>query len=181
MVAMMRGEAERISGVLDEIEAAFREASGVPMRRGKAVVDRADLLALIDELKGLLPAEVVEAEAVRRECGAVISEAEERAGRIVEEAKREAQVRALETGRYHRAERMVEEILEHAERYAEEVASGAEVYQERVLEQLESWFQDSIESVSESRRELGAPVLQRSGRLGRGEDEPGEGWRANSA
>ena len=89
----MREEMEYMSGVLDELEAIIQEASGVPMRKGRAVVDRADLLVMLDELRGSLPAEVGEAESVRREGGAMVAAAEEEAGRIIEGAPGRAEWR----------------------------------------------------------------------------------------
>ena len=75
--------------------------------------------------------------------------------------------------------------MERAERYAREIRGGSEVYQDRVLGQLESWFQDSIVSVGESRQELsGAPVRRSPMPSAEGppsSEEDGQGWRASSA
>src|SRR3712207_7616008 len=73
----MREDMQYISGVLDELEAIVQDASGVPMRKGRAVVDRSDLLVMLDELRASLPRELAEAEALRRECGAMVAAAEE--------------------------------------------------------------------------------------------------------
>jgi hypothetical protein len=144
----MREDMEYIGGVLDELEAVVREASRVPMRKGRVMVDRADFLVVLDELRGSLPPELAEAEGIRRECGAIVREAEE-----------EAMV--LETESFRRARRRAQENFDRAERYAKEIEDGSEVYQERVMGQLEGWFQDSLVSVAESRQELaGTPARQ---------------------
>ena len=144
----MREDMENISGVLDELDAIVQDASGVPMRKGRAVVDRADLLMMLDELRGSLPAELAEAESLRRECAAMVAAAEEEAARIVELAHRRADMLAEDTDVFRRALRHGEEVVERAQRYADEVCVGSEVYQARVIWQLENWFQDSIASVS---------------------------------
>lgn len=155
----MREDMEYISGVLDELDAIVQEASGVPMRKGRAVIDRADLLVMLDELRGSLPRELSEAESMRRECGAIVSAAHEEAARIVEEAHHRADAMVEETEPHRRALRRANEVVERAERYGEEISSGSEVYRDRVMGQLENWFQDSLVSVGESRQELsGAPV-----------------------
>jgi hypothetical protein len=158
----MREETEYISGVLDELEAIIRDASGVPMRKGRAVVDRADLLMMLDELRGSLPGELSEAEAIRRECAAVVAAAEEEARRIVEDAHERAEAKVLDTELYRRSQRRAAEGVDRAERYAREIQGGSEVYQDRVLGQLENWFQDSLVSVGESRQELGSSPVRRS-------------------
>ena len=155
----MREDMQYISGVLDELEAIVQDASGVPMRKGRAVVDRSDLLVMLDELRASLPRELAEAEALRRECGVMVAEAEEEGRRIVEEAHHRANALVPETELCRRADRRAGEIIDGAERYAEEVSSGSEVYRDRVMGQLEDWFQDSLVSVEESRQELsGVPV-----------------------
>src|SRR5215210_7165389 len=151
----MREDMEYIDGVLDELEAIVQDASRVPMRRGRAVVDRADLLVMLDELRESLPGELSEAEAIRRECAEVVAAAEEEAHRIVEDAHERAEAKVLDTELYRRSQRRAAETVDRAERYAREIQGGSEVYQDRVLDQLESWFQDSIVSVGESRQELG--------------------------
>ncbi|MDX5893359.1 hypothetical protein [Rubrobacter radiotolerans] len=178
-----------IGEILDELDAVVQDASSVPMRRGLAVVDRTDLLSILDELRGSLPGELAESEVIRRESRAIIAEAHEEAERIVQEAHRVAEEKVRDTEPYRRAQRRAAETIDRAERYAQEVASGSEVYQDRVMGQLESWFQDSLISVGESRQELsGSPASQAAGeritRTEPGEDEGREderGWRVSSA
>jgi cell division septum initiation protein DivIVA len=186
----MREDMQYISGVLDDIESIVQEASGVPMRKGRAVVDRTDLLVMLDELRGSLPGELSEAEAIRRECAAMVAAAEDEAGRIIQEAHRTAEARVEDTEIFRRAERRAGEALDRAERYAEEVEKGSEVYRDRVMGQLEGWFEDSLVSVGESRQELSSvPTARRPEARSEPRPESREaleegddrGWRASSA
>ena len=178
----MREDMQYISGVLDELEAIIQDASGVPMRKGRAVVDRSDLLVMLDELRGSLPSEMAEAEEIRRECGAIVAAAEEEAERIIEEAGHRADALVPDTELYRRAERRAGEVVDRAERYAEEVAEGSDVYRDRVMGQLENWFQDSLVSVGESRQELsGVPVRRPAPPAEASEEDDGQDWRVSSA
>jgi len=182
----MREDMEYISGVLEELEAIIHDASGVPMRKGRAVIDRADLLKMLDELRGALPGELSEAEAIRRECTAVVAGAEEEARRIIEDAHERAEAKVLDTELYRRSQRRAAEAEDRAERYAREIRGGSEVYQDRVMGQLEGWFQDSLVSVGESRQELGNSPVRRSPMPAAEappppNEENGQGWRASSA
>ena len=183
----MREDMEYIGGVLDELEAMVQDASKVPMRKGWAVVDRADLLVMLDEVRGSLPKELSEAEEIRRECAAIVAAAEEEARRIIEGAHERAEEKVLDTELYRRSQRRAAETVDRAERYAREIRGGSEVYQDRVLGQLESWFQDSIVSVGESRQELGSSPVRRSpmptAEAPRAAEENGHDrdWRASSA
>ncbi len=178
----MREDMQYISGVLDELEAIVEDASSVPMRKGRAMVDRSDLLVILEELRGSLPPELAEAESVRRECGAVVAAAEEESRRIIENSKVRAQDLVPETELCQRSQRRADEVVDRAERYAEEVTSGSEVYRDRVMGQLENWFQDSMLSVGESRQELnGVPARGPVSPEPVEEEEDGQGWRVSSA
>jgi cell division septum initiation protein DivIVA len=186
----MREDMEYISGVLDELEAIVRDASKVPMGKGRAMIDRADMMVMLDELRGSLPRELSEAEEIRRECAAIVAAAEEEARRIVEEAHERAEAKVLGTELYRRSERRAAETVDRAERYAREIQGGSEVYKDRVMGQLESWFQDSLVSVGESRQQLGTSPVRRSSMptaeappppAAEGENGYDRGWRASSA
>lgn len=186
----MREDIQYISEVLDELDAVVQEASSVPMRRGLAVVDRSDLVSMLDELRGTLPSELAESEALQRERQSIVAAAEEEGRRIVQEAHRVAEERVREAEPYRRAQRRAAENIDRAERYAQEVASGSEVYRDRVMGQLESWFQDSLISVGESREELSGMSGSVSGEAAKEKEEPAENenqgeaersWRVSSA
>lgn len=181
----MREDMEYIKGLLDEVEAVFEDASRVPIRRGRVVVDRSELLDLVDELQGSLPAELSEAEVVRRECRTILSEGEEEAGRIIKNARAQAEDLVSEADVARRSRRRADEMIDRAENYAHQIVTGSEAYRDRIMGQLENWFQDSITSVTESREELNAGS-RLSGRPEAADTEPAarddeQRWRANSA
>ncbi|CAN5853145.1 hypothetical protein BH23ACT11_BH23ACT11_09370 [soil metagenome] len=177
----MREEMEYINGVLEELEAIVHNASSVPMRKGRALVDRSDIVYMLEELRESLPGELADAEAVRRECSAIVAAGEEEAGRILERARERADERVEHTDTYARAQRRAAEIHGAAEQYSQEVSSGSEAYRERIMGQLENWCQDSLTSVEESRKELNdAPRRPASAQLS-DEDEAGPDLRASSA
>lgn len=207
----MRVDLEYLTGVLDELETLVQDASGVPMNRGRAVVDRSDVLLLVKELRESLPAELQQAKSTHREYESIVSAGREEAERIVQNAHYRAQEFVSETETYRRAQRRADENVEMAERYSHEVSRGSEDYRERVMAKLEAWFEESLESVAGSRRgpealPKGAPpkeVLPRevpakeapSERQRREqldetqpqepiideEEDSGRGWRASSA
>lgn len=179
----MREEMEYISGVLEELEAIVYNASSVPMKKGRALVDRSDVGYMLEELREALPAELSDAESVRRECSAMVAAAEEEAGRILERARERADEQVEHTDTYLRAQRRAAEIHAAAEEYAQEVSTGSEAYRERIMGQLENWCQDSLASVEESRKELNSGPARRppSASLSDEEEEDGTNWQANSA
>ena len=176
----MRRDKEYIIGVVDELEATVRDASGVPMRGGKALVDRSDSLVLLEELREAMPPELAEAEEIREECAAIVEAAREEAGRITGRAGERAEARAWDSETCREAHRRSAEIVGRAERYAAEVTGGAERYRERIMGELENWFEETLGSIGESREELNSASPQRVSSQGRAEGDEG-GWHANSA
>lgn len=178
----MREEMEYINGILEELEAIVYNASSVPMRKGRALVDRSDIVYMLEELRESLPGELSDAESVRRECSAMVSAAEEEASRILEKAGERADEQVEHTDIYLRAQRRAAEIHAAAEQYSKEVSSGSEAYRERIMGQLENWCQDSLTSVEESRKELNNAPARRAPSTELPDDEaPGAGWQADSA
>lgn len=176
----MRREKEYIIGVVDELEATIRDAPGVPMRGGKALVDRSDSLVLLEELREAMPHELAEAEEIGGECAAIFEAAREEAGRITDRAGERAEAKARDSESCREANRRSAGILERAERYAAEVTGGAERYRERIMGELESWFEETLVSIGESREELNSAPPRRVSSQGRDEGT-GRGWHANSA
>ena len=181
----MREDMEHIKGLLDDIEATFEDASRVPMGKGRVVVDRSELLGLLDDLRGSLPAEFSKAEEVRKECRIILADGEEEAGRIIKNARAEAEDRVSEEEVLRRSRRRAEEMIGRAEDYAEEISGGSEAYRDQIMVQLENWFQDSLDSVAKSRDELSAgarmPARAEAADTEPDGDESEHRWRANSA
>src|SRR3712207_2965710 len=131
----MIDDIQYICGELDELQPIVQYSFGVPMRMEWAVVVWFDLFVMLEELSGWLPAELAEAEWIRRECGAIVAAAEEEAERIIQNAHHRADESVPDTELYRRVQRRAGEVIEQAERYAEEVVSGSEVYRDRVMGQ----------------------------------------------
>jgi len=105
---------------LDELTALIDNARAMPMS-ASCVVNRGEVLAYIDEIRGLLPAEFDEAQRVLDDKGAVIAEGHAEAARIVEAAKAER------TRLIARAE-----IMRDASKEAEELRATAVADAERM-------------------------------------------------
>lgn len=174
----MRADLEYITGVLDEIESLLQDGSRVPMNRGRVMVDRSEVLVLARELRDSLPRELEEAKAIHREHGSIISSAREEAERIVQNARQSSQELVAETDSYRRAQRLARENLEGAERYSREVSRGAESYREQVMARTEHWFEEALDSISQSRQDLEQPPEGPASAVG---EEEGEGPQASSA
>lgn len=100
---------------LDELTAVLEDARSMPMS-ASCIVNRAELLALVDEIRALLPEELAHADLLLQEREAILAESRQEAQKIVDAA-------------YDEQDRLVSEtdvVREATERAAEERRAAAE-------------------------------------------------------
>lgn len=146
--------------LLDELDELVSESSKVPLS-GKAMIDKRELLELIDEIRIKLPDELKQAEWIKEERQRILAEAQTEADTMV----KEVQVHIEDMVDHHEivteAEKRGEEILKRAQISAKEVRIGAREYADDIignveenLRQLGLRLEETIEVVSNNRKEL---------------------------
>lgn len=109
---------------LDELVAVVESARAVPMS-GACVVNRVELLALLDDVRELLPEELRYAELLLQDREAVVEEGRREAARLVAGARAEAD-RRIADAQQRRAVLVAEqEVLAEADRQAGELLDEA--------------------------------------------------------
>ena len=117
---------------LDELTALIDNARAMPMS-ASCVVNRAEVLAHLDELRQLLPTEFDEARRVLDDKGAVIAEGHAEAEQILEAARAE---RARMISRT--------EIMREATKAAEQTRSAAEADAERMRREIDDYVDGKL-------------------------------------
>lgn len=156
-------ENKTIDQLLSGIAALVGDARGSLFGQDKCMVDRDQLLYLVDALKAQLPAEIEESKTIidncnalrtnakkdaaetRREADKVLTEAEERAAKLIEE-----------TTIVTFAKKRQEEILAEAEEQREKLISGALEYADRIVEEAQQTVANTLDSLN-----AGMEMLQR--------------------
>jgi cell division septum initiation protein DivIVA len=152
---------------LDEIAATVANARSMPMS-ASCVVNRAELLALLDEVSAALPDSLAQAEEMLGDRERTVGEARAEARRIIEEAHGERGRLVSETAVAVRSKDEAERILAEARREADEIRAEADDYVDSKLANFEVVLTKTIGSVDRGREKL----------LGRrpGDDGYGEGY-----
>ncbi|MEI7031071.1 cell division initiation protein [Streptomyces pratensis] len=149
---------------LDEIVETVGNARSMPMS-ASCVVNRAELLAMLDEVRQALPGSLAHAEELLGGREQLVEQARQEAERIVESARaqRDSLISETEIARESRSE--ADRILSEARREAEEVRAEADDYVDSKLANFEVVLTKTIGSVDRGREKL----------LGRGQglDEQG--------
>ncbi|WP_031508257.1 ATP synthase F0 subunit B [Streptomyces megasporus] len=138
---------------LDDIVATVQGARSMPMS-ASCVVNRAELLALLEEVRQALPGSLAQAQELLGDREQMIAEARQEAQRIIEsaQAERGALVSGTEVAR--RAQEEADRILAQARQEAEEIRAEADDYVDSKLANFEVVLSKTIGSVDRGREKL---------------------------
>lgn len=144
-----------LSARLDQLEAAVRRASRVPIT-GLCLVDPTELLGLIEQARSSLPEEVAQAREVFAGRDSILQEAHVEADRLVSAARRRAETEVEESRIVVRARGRGEEIVQAARDEASRLRSDADDYCDRRLALLEADLHRALAQLGRGRERLQA-------------------------
>jgi len=140
----------------DELLAALKEiveeARGIPLAGEKCIVDRDQLLDLIEELQDILPEEIKSAEDIMQRRSELVEQSKRAAETIRRQAEEAARQMVSETEIVLAAKRRAKEILGNAEIQGRELRRGANQYCEDTLKRTEEAVALSLEEVRKARQ-----------------------------
>lgn len=138
---------------LDELATLISNARAMPMS-ASCVVNRGEVLAHIDELRELLPAEFGEARRVLDERSSVVDEGRAEAERIIEAAREERARLIARTDVMRDATREAEAVREAAEADAERMRSEIDDYVDAKLANFEVVLHKTLQAVEKGRAKI---------------------------
>ncbi|MCX5143196.1 MULTISPECIES: cell division initiation protein [unclassified Streptomyces] len=149
---------------LDEIVEAVGNARSMPMS-ASCVVNRAELLSMLEEVREALPGSLAQAAQVIGGHEQLVEQARQEAGRIIETAHAERGTLISETEIVRRSQAEADRVLGEARKDADEIRAEADEYVDSKLANFEVVLTKTIGSVDRGREKL----------LGRGQgfDEQG--------
>ncbi|MGX4689600.1 ATP synthase F0 subunit B [Streptomyces sp. JNUCC 63] len=142
-----------VQNKLDEIVATVSSARSMPMS-ASCVVNRAELLALLEEVRQALPGSLAQAQELIGDRNQMVEEARREAERIIESAhaERGSLISGTEVARRSQAE--ADRILAEARQEAEEVRAEADDYVDSKLANFEVVLTKTLGSVGRGREKL---------------------------
>lgn len=160
---------------LDEIAEALQGARSMPMS-ASCVVNRAELLGMLNEVREALPGSLAQAQQLLGGREQLVEEARREAEQILEEAqnRRSALISDTEVARHAQAE--ADRILGEARQEAEQISAEADDYVDSKLANFEVVLTKTIGSVDRGRDKLlgRAPGYDDPQAFGDGQDPAGE-------
>lgn len=138
---------------LDEIVAAVGSARSMPMS-ASCVVNRADLLSMLEEVRQALPGSLAQAEELIGGREQMVEQARMEAERIIESAHAERGSLISDTEVARRSQNEADRILAEARQEAEEVRAEADDYVDSKLANFEVVLTKTLGSVGRGREKL---------------------------
>ncbi|MDN3294260.1 ATP synthase F0 subunit B [Streptomyces ficellus] len=138
---------------LDEIVETVENARSMPMS-ASCVVNRAQLLALLDELREALPGSLAQAQELIGGREQLVEQARAEAQRIIEAAHAERGALISDTQIARQSQEEADRILAEARREAEEIRAEADDYVDSKLANFEVVLTKTIGSVDRGREKL---------------------------
>ncbi|MFJ6570866.1 cell division initiation protein [Streptomyces sp. NPDC091292] len=138
---------------LDEIVTAVGSARSMPMS-ASCVVNRAELLALLEEVREALPGSLAQAEELIGGREQVVAQARQEAERIIETAHAERGSLISDTEVARRSQNEAERIVSEARQEADEIRAEADDYVDSKLANFEVVLTKTLGSVGRGREKL---------------------------
>jgi cell division septum initiation protein DivIVA len=138
---------------LGELTALIEGARAMPMS-ASCVVNRAEVLAHLDELRSLLPAELDDARQVLGDRAAVVEQGREEAERIIEAAKAERGRMIARTEVMREATREAEGLVTAARADAERMRVEIDDYVDGKLANFEVVLHKTLQAVEKGRAKI---------------------------
>ena len=138
---------------LAEIRRAFEQARSMPMS-ASAVVNRAEMLEMLDELGTEVDRALDEADRIQKQRDEVVEEGRREAERIIADARNERDHLVSDTELYRVAKRRADEILAEAQNDADGLRKETDDYVDGKLANFEITLERTIEAVRRGRERL---------------------------
>jgi vacuolar-type H+-ATPase subunit H len=138
---------------LDEIVTAVSSARSMPMS-ASCVVNRAELLALLEEVRAALPDSLAQAQELIGDREQMVEQARQEAERIISTAHAERGSLISDTEIARRSQAEADRILAEARKEAEEIRAEADDYVDSKLANFEVVLTKTIGSVGRGREKL---------------------------
>lgn len=138
---------------LAEIRRVVEQARSMPMS-ASAVVNRAEMLELLDELGAEMDVALSEADKIRRERDDVVDDGRREAEHIIADARNERDHLVSDTEVFRLAQRRADEVVAEARNEADGLRKETDDYVDGKLANFEITLERTIEAVRRGRERL---------------------------
>lgn len=142
-----------ILDLLQDLRKKINESSSIPFA-GKVILNKNEILPIIDNIETLLPEELKKANWIINERQRILIEAQREGENIIKEAEDRIKKMVDESEISRRAYEKADEIVSNAKKHAREIRLGANEYAEEVLRNLYTYLEKTMNTVKKGMDEL---------------------------
>ena len=139
--------------LVEELEDLTETSSQIPLT-GKVMIDRDELLEIINEMRNEIPTEVREAKQISTDRDTIIDNAKKEADNIIQGARSHAEEIISQDELVLQANKRADEILKSSNEESTKIREGARDYADSLLENTQKNLADIIKTLNENRQEL---------------------------
>ena len=143
--------ASGINELIDQLDALIRDAWSLPLSTEKCILDRNNALALLEEIKTQLPAEVTEAKRLISGKAEFIRQTRDEVEQMRQEASDEVRRMVEKENVVQEARKKAREIVTAAETKANDLRTASNNYADDLLRRTEEAIGQSLNAVRQSR------------------------------
>ena len=140
-----------INSLIDMLYERIEEAKAPALKPGMSIVDRDEMLDLLDELRAQLPVEVKRAQELLTARDKFVEEAKRDVERMMRQAELEARTKISDSEVLYAAKEKARQIIAHAEDRSRQLYQVANEYAEDALARTEEAVQAALDEVKQSR------------------------------
>ena len=142
-----------VLSLLEAMEEMLENSSPVPFSK-KVMIEKEQLIDVINEIRQKLPDELKQAKWIKEERQRILLDAQKEANDIIKEAENKIISMIDEHEITKKAYEQKAEIIDAAESYSKELVSATRDHVDNILADLESTLKEKLEMVKSNRKEL---------------------------
>lgn len=139
--------------LLETIEEMLGRSASIPLTK-RTLIDKDELLSVVNEIKLKLPDELKQAKWVKEERQKILVDAQKEANQLIKEAENRIIAMIDEHEITKKAYEQKTEIIESANAFSKDLIDGTKKYADDILAELEAALQDKIDIIKDNRKEL---------------------------
>jgi vacuolar-type H+-ATPase subunit H len=141
-----------VLNLLEKVEDIVEDASKLPLSN-KIMIDKEEILEVINDIRLKLPDEINRASWVAKERQRILTEAQNEAEELIEKVKQQQKMLIDESEVTRLAKQNANQLLQEAEVKANAMKEGAYNYSDEILSQLQNKIRE-INNIIEQNREV---------------------------
>jgi vacuolar-type H+-ATPase subunit H len=139
--------------LLDRLERTIESGTQIPLT-GKSLLEKEELLELVEEIRASMPEEIERAAWVMKERDNIMKEAQREAQDVIKKAKDYVGKSINESDIILQARSEADKIIDESKKYIREIKEGADSYADSSLANLESTLLEALKVIRKGREVL---------------------------